>query len=152
MHRWYLLVAAQHLFWRHGHLDSQAYDGSQIVGSGCLNAQPALTRAFLLTPPSSTILSGLRSNVVEIVGHLIGFQTVDGSGIVIVNGVPIPVGPWGPRVGEYVQKSDILVSLAVEELATHINNVESQVTVREAALNAARAQIEPLLTKLGDSE
>jgi hypothetical protein len=83
-----------------------------------------------------------------VVARLIGFQAIDGSGLAIVNGVPVPVGPWGPRVGDYAQKSDIIVSLAMEEMATHLVNTEGQVAVRRAALETARAQIEELLAKL----
>jgi hypothetical protein len=120
-------------------------DSGQIVGRGLLNGQ---IRGFLLVPVSSTNLGGLRSKVLQNVGQIIGFQAIDGSGLIIVGGVPIPVGPWGPRVGDYAQKSDILVSLAVEEMATHITSIGSQVAVRRAALEAARAQIESLLAKL----
>ena len=134
-------------------------DAGQIVGFGCLNGQDqdggclnGLVRGFLLDTVASTNLGGLRGKIIEIVAQLIGFQTIDGSGLAIVGGVPIPVGPWGPRVGDYAQKSDILVGLAVEEMATHIGNVESQVAVRRAALEVARAQIEVLLARLRERE
>jgi probable HAF family extracellular repeat protein len=120
-------------------------DAGQIAGRGLLNGQ---IRGFLLTPTSSFNLGALLAKLIELVGTIIGFQTVDGSGIIIVGGVPIPVGPWGPRVGDYAQKSDIVISLAVEEMATHIGNIEGQVAVRRAALEAARAQIGVLLEKL----
>jgi probable HAF family extracellular repeat protein len=120
-------------------------DNGQIVGRGLLNAQ---IRGFLLTPISSINLGGLLAKVIEVVGQIIGFQTIDGSGIIIVGGIPHPVGPWGPRVGDYAQKSDIIISLALEEMATHIGNVEGQVALRRAALEVARAQIEVLLARL----
>jgi hypothetical protein len=134
-------------------------DAGQIVGLGCLNGQDqdggcvnGLVRGFLLDTVASTNLTGLRAKVVEVVARLIGFQTVDGSGLAIVNGVPVPVGPWGPRVGDYAQKSDILVSLALEEMATHIGNIERQVALRRAALETARSQIEVLLARLRERE
>jgi hypothetical protein len=47
-----------------------------------------------------------------------------------------------------VQKSDIIISLALEEMATHIGNIQGQIAVRRAALEVARAQIGVLLEKL----
>ena len=88
------------------------------------------------------------SKLIEVVGRVIGSQTVDGSGIIFLGGIPPPVGPWGPRVGDYPLKSDIIVSLAVKEMATHISKTESQVAIRRAALEAARTQIDELLAKL----
>jgi len=117
-------------------------DNGQIVGSGLLNGQP---RPFLLTPIS--LLNPL-TKLIALVGTIIGFQTIDGSGIIFVGGIPIPVGPWGPRVGDYVQKSDIIISLAVEQMATHIGNIQGQTAVRRAALEVARGQIGVLLEKL----
>jgi probable HAF family extracellular repeat protein len=121
-------------------------DSGQIVGVGLLNGQ---TRGFLLIP-IPPVIGGLQ--FLEVVGTLLGGVAADGGGIVIVNGVGNPVGPWGPVTGDYAAKGDILTSLALEEMATHIRNKEGQTAIRRAALEAARAQIDALLASLKGRE
>lgn len=118
-------------------------DNGVIVGTGRFNGQQ---RGFLLAPVPN--LKPILGKLLEAVGTIVGFQPIDGSGIIIVGGIPIPVGPWGPRVGDYAAKSDILISLALEELATHLGNVDGQIAIRRAALEVVRAQVEVLLATL----
>ena len=123
-------------------------DSGQIVGTGLFDGQQ---RGFLLTPNTLTAQfppGGWQLELMKVVPWLLGSHPVSGSGIVIVGGKPVPVGPWGRPEGNYVEKSEILISLAMEEMATQIENIESQVAARRDALERARTQIDVLLAKL----
>jgi hypothetical protein len=109
---------------------------------------PAPSAACAYAPTSSSTLAGVLAKITELVGTIIGFQTVDGSGIIIVGGVPHPVGPWGPMSPDLAVKADILTGMAVEEMATHIGNPAGQIAVRNAALEMVRARVEVLLSTM----
>ena len=106
---------------------------------------PSADCAYAPTPVS---LGGILSQIIELVGTIIGFQAIDGSGIIIVGGIPHPVGPWGPVTPELGVKADILTGMALEEMATHIGSPAEQTAVRLAALEMVRARVEALLTKI----
>jgi len=111
---------------------------------------PAPSADCAYAPSGGSPLAGILAKMMELVGTIIGFQTVDGSGIIIVGGVPIPVGPWGPMSADLGAKADILTGLAIEEMATHIGNATGQIAVRKAALDMVRDQVEFLLASLRD--
>jgi len=109
---------------------------------------PAPSADCAYAPTSSSTLAGILAKISELVGTIIGFQTIDGSGIIIVGGVPHPVGPWGPMSPELAVKADILTGMAAEEMATHIGNPTGQIAVRRAALEMVRGRVEVLLATL----
>lgn len=109
---------------------------------------PASSADCAYAPSTSPTLAGILAQITAIVGTIIGFQTVDGSGIIIVNGVPHPVGPWGPMTSQLALKADMLIGMAIEDVATHIGNAEGQIGVRRAALEMVRARVDTLLGSL----
>jgi hypothetical protein len=109
---------------------------------------PAASADCAYAPSTGPTLAGILAQITEIVGTIIGFQTVDGSGIIIVNGVPHPVGPWGPMTAQLAMKADILIGMAIEDMATHIGNAGGQIAVRRAALEMVRGRVEVLLAAL----
>ncbi len=72
--------------------------------------------------------------------------TQDGGGVIFVPGKgPVPVGPWGPRVEHLaVEKRDILVGLAVTELASMLGDEAGRREVNRAALQSMRKSLERL--------
>jgi hypothetical protein len=111
---------------------------------------PAPSADCQYAPSIGSPLAGILAHIIELVGTIIGFQTIDGSGIIIVGGIPHPVGPWGPMSPELAVKADILTGIAVEAMATHIGNAAGQVEVRRAALEMVRARVEVLLATLSE--
>ena len=73
----------------------------------------------------------------------------DGGGIVFVGGVPIPIGPWGPMVGvAMTTRRDLLIALAIEQLASEVGDKAGQSAIRRAALELVKAKGEELLSSL----
>lgn len=109
---------------------------------------PAPSGDCAYAPTTGSPLASVLAQITELVGTIIGFQTIDGSGIIIVGGIPHPVGPWGPMSPELAVKADILTGIALEQMATHIGNPAGQISVRRAALEMVRARVEFLLAAL----
>ena len=119
-------------------------DRGQIVGNGTLNGHK---RGFLLTP--TTALPHVDfSHLVELVGTILGFQPVDGAGLVIVGGVPIPVGPWGPHALGGAEERDVLIGLALAQMAMTIENRGGRLSMRRAALEMTQERITEVLERL----
>jgi hypothetical protein len=113
---------------------------------------PAPSNDCAYAPTIGPTLASVLAQITELVGTIIGFQTIDGSGIIIVGGVPHPVGPWGPMTPELAVKADILTGIAVEQMATHFGNPAGQISVRRAALEMVRDRLEFLLATLREQE
>lgn len=65
-------------------------DNGTIVGSGFLHGKK---RGFVLMAMVPTPGLSSLSKLIEVFGRVIGSQTVDGSGIIFLGGIPHPVGP-----------------------------------------------------------
>ncbi len=84
----------------------------------------------------------------QLVGQLLGGVAVDGGGWVVVGGVPIPVGPWGPMTADNAARRDLMVATAIEQLATHIGDQSRGAAVRAASLELMKARINELIANL----
>lgn len=90
-----------------------------------------------------------RDQVLGLVARLFGGPAVDGGGLIFIGGIPIPVGPWELTVGMPARR-DILISLALEQLALSVGDGAGQRKIREAALELVRAKADELLGSLED--
>ncbi|MBF5043517.1 hypothetical protein FGE12_14050 [Aggregicoccus sp. 17bor-14] len=125
------------------HLESAAdiNDHGQIVGRGTFEGRQV---GYLLTPRES-LYEGTFT-LPELVATLLGGVTVDGGGWAVVGGKPRPVDPWGPWTQLAEPKRDALLALAMDELAMMLADGGARAQVRGALLEAARGQLEALLT------
>jgi hypothetical protein len=134
---WYLSVA------------SDINDAGQITGWGILNG----TRmGFILTPPPVAALGSL--SLGEIVAAILGGAPVDGSGTAVVGGQRVPIPPWSPVAawGQLqAEKQDVLVALALDEIARFIIDGNARETVRKALVDVATARLEGLNLQRGRS-
>jgi hypothetical protein len=104
----------------------------QIVGTGIYQGQ---SRPYLLTPA----LIGRPHRILGNLGyylHLLGGLIGDSGGWVIdPSGRPVPVPPWGPDIRNIpAEEQDVLIGLAVSELASLAGDVHSRQQLRDAAL------------------
>jgi hypothetical protein len=86
--------------------------------------------------------------IAELVAWLLGGVTVDGGGIAIVGGVPIPVGPWGPMTADNASRQDLVVSMAIERMATHLGDTDRAGAIRAASLELMKAKINEMMANL----
>lgn len=86
--------------------------------------------------------------VLELVATLFGGIAVDGSGIAFVGGAPIPVGPWGELSPGMLARRDILIGLAIEQLASNVGDRPGQSKIRVEALELVRTKVNELLASL----
>jgi uncharacterized membrane protein len=126
-------------------------DAGQITGTGTLYGKET---AFLLTPePFDGVdhfpFDDFRidfADVPTLVATLIfGAVKQGGAGWVTVGGRRIPVPPRGPIGQLPADKRDLLISLAIDELAMHIEDDALRKSVRTSALEAARSQLGKLI-------
>lgn len=118
-------------------------DEGQITGSGLLNGQ---VTAFLLTPlPGSASRYDRLPELVAVM--LLGGMTRDGWGRAVLPGRRVtPVPPRGPAWASLpIDMRNALVGLALEELATHGEDLHPQEAVRSATLDMVRSQVDRLL-------
>jgi uncharacterized membrane protein len=118
-------------------------DEGQITGSGLLNGQMT---AFLLTPvPGSASRFDRLPELVAVM--LLGGMTRDGWGRAVLPGGRVtPVPPRGPAWASLpIEMRSALVGLALEELATHGEDVHPPEAVRSANLETVRSQVDRLL-------
>jgi peroxiredoxin len=72
--------------------------------------------------------------------------TQDGGGLGIKpGGGPIPIDPWGPLVRLTAQKRDILLQLAISELAKGVTDYKTAKGIETMALTAAQASMKKIL-------
>ena len=123
-------------------------DAGYIVGQGTYrnpgqlggNPRPTL---FLLTPQVFPIRHG--AGLFELLVTLIIGVAQDGGGIVTLNGVPIPIGPWGALSAS---QQDILIGLATEEIAEAVNDPGGQRAIRLAALELVSERVNEMIKML----
>lgn len=113
-------------------------DSGQITGWGTYNGQQT---AFLLTPPPYRTISG--SGVLGLLATAIfGGVQVGSSGFVIVGGIRIPVGPWGPDLGAVDSATrDALIGLVMDQLAKEISDPTFRASIRDAVLAGVSASV-----------
>lgn len=73
--------------------------------------------------------------------------TQDGGGLVISGGKPIPIDPWGPFRRLAVEKRDILIRLAISELAGQLSDSKARWELETISLRAVETAVKQLLTK-----
>jgi hypothetical protein len=90
----------------------------------------------------------------EVVARVLGGVAVDGGGIVIVGGVPIPVGPWGPFVSlpGSAERGDALIGLTIDQMAAQLGGRPGQNAIRTAALQLVKDRVHQMLESLGGDD
>jgi hypothetical protein len=83
-----------------------------------------------------------------LVAELLGGIAVDGGGWAIVGGVPVPIGPWGPMIRDNVARRDLVIAMAIEQLATHVGDLSRGGAIRAASLELMKAKINELIGNL----
>lgn len=104
--------------------------------------------AMAINKPRPPIPPRLHGRMEEIVATLMTAGVPrDGGGIVFIGPVPIPVGPWGPLWGAAngAARRDLLIGLAIEQLASEVRDKGGQRAIRRAALELVKAKGEELL-------
>jgi uncharacterized membrane protein len=117
-------------------------DDGQITGWGF---QDGYMRAFLLTPLRAPNLRGL--GAVLIAQLIFGGVAIDAGGTAVLpGGHPVPVDPWGARWAAMPrEKRNILVGLALEELASHVEDSGARAALSHTSLELVRSQVDRLL-------
>jgi hypothetical protein len=137
------------------HWASAINDNRQIVGTGTYNGH---YRAYLLTPDWSSLVlpEDLDVLLTEI---LLRAPTTSSPGLVVTaSGKKIPVYPWGPPVDPWgpfrrltPPQRDVLVGLAINVLASNINDPEARRIAEIGGLDTIRLTVDRLLGELGKS-
>jgi probable HAF family extracellular repeat protein len=137
------------------HWASAINDNRQIVGTGTYNGH---YRAYLLTPDWSSLVlpEDLDVLLTEI---LLRAPTTSSPGLVVqASGKKIPVYPWGPPVDPWgpfrrltPPQRDVLVGLAINVLASNINDPEARRIAEIGGLDTIRLTVDRLLGELGKS-
>jgi hypothetical protein len=134
------------------HWASAINDNRQIVGTGTYNG---LYRAYLLTP-----LTGLDDDLAVLLTQiLLKVPTTSSPGqVVLESGKKIPIYPWGGPVdplGPFRRltppQRDMLVGLAINVLASNINDPEARRIAEIGGLDTIRLTVDRLLGELGIS-
>jgi uncharacterized membrane protein len=135
------------------HWASAINDKRQIVGTGTYNGR---YRAYLLTPDWS-LPDDLDVLLTEI---LLRAPTTSSPGLVVTaSGKKIPVYPWGgpvdPLGGPFRRltppQRDVLVGLAINVLASNINDPEARRIAEIGGLDTIRLTVDHRLGELGKS-
>jgi hypothetical protein len=82
-----------------------------------------------------------RIRVPQIVGEIFGGVAVDGGGVIFVNGVPHPVGPWGPLVQVLNQ---VVAHSTADLIADPIARLAAKKSALSAIIEVASNQLEDL--------
>jgi hypothetical protein len=137
------------------HWASAINDKRQIVGTGTYNG---LYRAYLLTPDWGSLVlpDDLDVLLTEI---LLRAPTTSSPGLVVTaSGKKIPVYPWDPPVDPWgpfrrltPPQRDVLVGLAINVLASNINDPEARRIAEIGGLDTIRLTVDRLLGELGKS-
>ncbi len=109
-------------------------DKGQIAGWGSLYGEHT---AYLLTPQGPHRILTLP----ELVATLLGGVAVDGGGWVIVGRHGGPVGPWGPWNTLPEPKRDVLVALAMDEIARFIVDRRAREAIRSALIKVTEKRV-----------
>lgn len=108
--------------------------------------------AMAVNKPRPPIPARVPNRLVELVATLMTAGVpVDGGGVVFVGNIPIPIpiGPWGEASGTVMSaRRDLLVGLALEQLASEVRDKAGQNAIRRAALELVKAKGEELLSSL----
>jgi probable HAF family extracellular repeat protein len=131
------------------HWASKINDKGQIVGAGSYNGA---YRAYLLTPETGRIRSSEYALLVTI---LFGLTAGEPGGVVIVPGTgPVPVDPEPFRqwLRQSPEKRDMLIGIAMSELASLAHDVGSRQELERSALNMIRRALDDLTRANESSE
>jgi uncharacterized membrane protein len=119
-------------------------DAGQIVG---LADHGGARVGYVMSPVQPFRFSRLDAKT--LVAILLGGVAVDGGGLIIIGGIPRPVGPWvGPLANWETlthAKRDALIALALDEAARLIRDAKTRAEVRAALIKAASKHIHALL-------
>jgi hypothetical protein len=88
------------------------------------------------------------NRIPELVGILLGGVAVDGGGVVIVGGIPIPIGPWGPPTADSASRADLLIGMAIEQLGSHVADEQRASAIRASALELMKSKINQMIARL----
>ncbi len=75
---------------------------------------------------------------------------MDGGGLVFIGGVPIPVGPWGELSEAMRARRDVLIGLALEQLASTVGDPAGGAKIRIASLELVQARVVEMIRPLRD--
>jgi probable HAF family extracellular repeat protein len=121
-------------------------DLGEICGTGTLYGRQL---GFLLTPKD--IFHGAVT-LPELVGRILGGVAQDGGGWIVIGGIRIPIGPWGPVMEERPGlKRDALIALAMESLASSMSVSATRETLRTSLLEVAHRSLEKLMEQRAQS-
>lgn len=77
----------------------------------------------------------------SIVGEIFGGVAVDGGGIILVNGVPHPVDPWGPLVGVLGQ---VIAHASADQIADPLVRLSAKKSALAQIVQIASSELEDL--------
>jgi hypothetical protein len=90
--------------------------------------------------------------VPSLVGLIFGGVGVDGGGLIVVGGVPGPVPPLGPIPAGAIDAAtrDLLIGIAMDEMAKSISDRQSRTAVRSAILSETSYSVGRMTESVSD--